>query len=207
MKAELIFAETSVTKRFPDALSFRRELEVYRLGLSVVPRLLSFEAPFSITMQRLPGQPYLDVLEESRLPSLAETVSTLHRATLEGGTCLCHYDNQPRNLLHCGDRHYLIDFSASRRGFPESDLTHLLLFWAEVFDPPAFEALCRSFLSHYLDRLHLDPFRWQRCLGASILRFDLRRALYRGPSSPPPSPQAQQNRSLLRSFPMALIKS
>jgi len=198
--------ETSVVKHFGNAVQFERELEVYRSGLPMLPRLLSFHRPFSITLERLEGRPYLDLLSLETVPLLAETIALFHRSTYAEGTCICHHDNQPRNILLTGKRFYLIDFSETRRDPPESDLTHLLLFWAEEFDPPAFELLCRSFLTLYLDRLPVEFHRWQRCLGASILRFDLRRALYRGPASRTFSPRVQQNRSLLRSCPIALIK-
>lgn len=169
----------SVIKRFADARDFEREYAVYRLGLPMVPRLLEYREPEWISLERVTGQAYLDgAFGRDEATALALTLAAFHQATLAPGLCLCHWDNQPRNILRSGSVYHLIDFSESRRDCPEADLTHLLLFWAAEFAPARFRDLLEPFLAAYRNVIPLSGERWIDALAQSRERFELRRARY-----------------------------
>lgn len=180
----LEFLDQSVTKHFADPRAFAREFEVYKRCLPMVPRLIGFQEPEWIRMERIIGQPYLDCgLDQRHIASLATTIASFHLSSLEGKSCLCHWDNQPRNILFDGTSFHLLDFSDSRRARPEDDITHLLLFWASEFLPHQLDLLATSFIASYQQLLSLDHAQWPVSLADSIFRFDSRRAKYC--SSPP----------------------
>ena len=104
-------------------------------------------------------------------------------------------DNQPQNILLAGNKYYFIDFSDSRRDFPEVDVTHLLLFWAEEYPFMDFIARAGSFLNRYQQDITLERDRWSRSLKESIIRFDERRAKYN--KSPGHSEDSSRNRNWL----------
>lgn len=180
----LEFQEQTVTKYFADPRAFARELEVYLRCLPMVPSLIDFQEPDWIRMERSGGQPYLDwELTQEQIDSLAATIARFHLGSLEGGRCLCHWDNQPRNILFDGASFHLLDFSDSRRASPEDDLTHLLLFWASEYLPSRMDILSQSFVSSYQNLIPLNSAQWPLSLADSISRFDSRRAQFC--SSPP----------------------
>ncbi|MBW6513599.1 MAG: phosphotransferase [Candidatus Syntrophosphaera sp.] len=169
--------DDTVRKYFTDPEDYARELAVYERRLPQTPALLDFSAPQWIEMARIEGTPYLDIgLTQKESSRLAKTIAAFHHATLDNGLCLCHWDNQPRNVLAAEDSFYLIDFAESRFASPEADLSHLLLFWAGEFPPPALKKLATAFILAYQEALPLAPTRWQLSLAQSIERFDQRRA-------------------------------
>jgi len=186
-----------VTKYFASAAEFKAELRLYRLGLPMLPRLLRYQAPAWIVMERVSGMPYMDVTGTFDAAILAETLAAFHFATYNEGNCLCHIDNQPRNILSHLDRFYFLDFSDSRREYPEYDVCHLLLFWAADFPPEVFNEKLQAFLPAYNARLAFRPVLWQECLSRSIESFDQRRELYHKTSGRNPLKAVEQNRKKL----------
>jgi len=186
-----------VIKRFCRPEDFYRELEVYRLNLCVTPRLLEYREPEWIAIQRVEGLPYMDLAEGFDPILLAQTIAILHEASTAEGLCLCHVDNQPANILWDGSRYILLDFADSRMDHPESDISHLLLFWAEEYAPQKFASLAAAFLKAYLARNDLKPERWTRCLEQSRSRFYTRRAMYSKASARLPNSQREANQLFL----------
>jgi len=130
-----------------------------------------------ITTKRIKGKAYLDAANFSA-GDLAKAIAEFHQAGSKGDRCLCHYDNQPQNILMSGSDYYFIDFSDSKIDYPEADISHLLLFWAEEFGYMDFIGLAISFIDSYQTIIPLDAKRWQRYLRKSILRFDHRRVTH-----------------------------
>jgi len=189
-----------VIKHFTDPVVYQRELDVYCSGLDCLPRMLDQQAPLSITIERVSGIPYLDVKQGFDPSLLAVSVSALHSIKCSGTRVLCHIDNQPKNILASANRYWLIDFSDSAMDHPESDLTHLMLFWADIFSPQEMVTLCNAFLHHYHGRIELDAQRWKACLMDSILRFDERRRKHRKDSASRIKPWQTANRLYLASL-------
>jgi tRNA A-37 threonylcarbamoyl transferase component Bud32 len=188
----------TVTKYFGNAAAFTRELRVYKLGLPMTPRLLACTGPERITLEKITGTAYLDgLLNENGASRLAQTIARFHAHTREDGKCLCHWDNQPRNILDCNGAYYLIDFAESRISFPEDDITHLMLFWASEFTMAHMEELARAFIAAYTKTIPLDPERWRISLSRSIERFDRRRSLHLHPSHHLDTRLLQGNRELI----------
>ncbi|HOY84390.1 MAG TPA: phosphotransferase [Candidatus Syntrophosphaera sp.] len=175
-KATVELLPRSVVKRFNDPEDFYRELRVYQAGLPMVPKLLRFGEREWIEMERVMGQPHLDAdFGPEAASRLAIALAGFHRAWFSEGVCLCHWDNQPKNILRAGDDFWFIDFSESRLAPPEADLTHLLLFWAAEYHAEAFRTLCGAFLDAYAKVLPLPPNPWQTALQRSLERFSARR--------------------------------
>ena len=166
-------------KYFDDVASYSRELKVYQSVLPHVPHLVDYGKADSnthfIKAERVYGIPYLN---EPCFPvlTLAAAISAFHLATLSSdGQCLCHIDNQPKNILLSNNEYCFIDFSDSRVDYPETDISHLLLFWAAEFEHQQFVDLSGSFITLYQRAIRLNSEQWQQSLLQSIARFDLRR--------------------------------
>ena len=180
----LITYPSAVSKLFIDKELFDRELKVYNLAPPHVPELLSAgeadlmgQKLYYITAKRIKGKAYLD-LPNFSTSDLAAALAAFHAFTYKAEKCLCHIDNQPQNILLAGNKYYFIDFSDSRRDFPEADITHLLLFWAEEYRYMDFIARAGSLLNRYQEDITLSRSRWNRSLKQSITRFDQRRAKF-----------------------------
>ncbi len=168
-----------MTKRFSDAEDYYRELRVYQAGLPMVPKLLRFQEREWIEMERIGGRAFLDsAFGPEEAAGLGSTLARFHLAWFSENICLCHWDNQPKNILRAGDAFFFIDFSESRLATPEADLTHLLLFWAAEFPPTALKTLCNAFMKAYTNILPLDPIRWEKAFPKSLERFQSRRKLH-----------------------------
>lgn len=165
-------------KQFRNPDKFNAELQVYQLGLPMIPKLLDYQEPDWLKMQRIDGLPYLDTEGGFKPHLLGETIANFHLATKEGEKCICHIDNQPQNILWNGERYFLIDFSDCEYNFPEIDISHLLLFWAAEFPHTLFEPSVIRFLKAYNRILTINTRRWEQCVVESINRFDERRRLY-----------------------------
>ncbi len=179
MPAQLEFTENAAIKYFDDAGAFQRELTVYQAALPSIPMLLDFGKaetyPHFIKAQRLFGIPYLDAPDFSS-QYLATAISGFHQATLaEDGRCLCHIDNQPKNILLCSGDFFFIDFEDARVDYPETDISHLLLFWAAQMEHPEFIEKTSAFLEQYQRVILLRAELWDTALAESISRFDTRR--------------------------------
>jgi len=167
-----------VIKHFRFTEDFFRELEVYRLGLAITPRILEYRQPDWIALTRAAGKPYLDLEEGFDPASLAGAIATLHLARVESGFHLCHMDNQPANILYDGSRYTLLDFADSRMDHPATDITHLLLFWAEEFTPQRMRDYAVRFIFAYSKFIHIEASIWSDCLKTSRERFYQRRARF-----------------------------
>lgn len=191
-----------VIKHFRRPEEFYRELEVYKLGLEITPRLLDNHEAVWIAVSRVDGIPYLDSPDGFDPALLASTISALHSSIIKDGMCLCHIDNQPGNLLWNGQRYYLIDFADSRLDLPETDITHLLLFWTEEFGPEMFRSLAGEFVMAYRvaagkETSLRDPNLWKLCLTQSRRRFYERRLRYGKFKPKLPESQRLANQELL----------
>lgn len=142
----------------------------------MLPRLLEFQEPEWIKLERVAGQPYLDLDFSAKALGLA--LADFHLATWDGDKCLCHIDNQPRNILANGKKFWFLDFSDSRFDYPEFDLCHLLLFWAADLPETQFETKLRAFMSAYNAKLPLRPKPWKANLLRAIECFEARRARF-----------------------------
>jgi tRNA A-37 threonylcarbamoyl transferase component Bud32 len=179
MKNRIDFFDNEVVKHFSVRDEFYAEAYAYGLVLPMLPMLYEFKEPHWLRMERIEGTPYLDT--GINIPALALTIASFHAVTYLDGLCLCHIDNQPRNILHSPNGYYLIDFADSRMDYPERDITHLLLFWAADMPSTLFKSSCTSFLKHYTKLVALTNDKWKQCLEKSITAFDTRRSLYRKP--------------------------
>lgn len=190
--------ENSVLKRFIHPGAYERELSVYQRQLPMVPRLLSYKHPEWIEVQRIDGSAYLHRdFSQEEAAGLASVIARFHASTSRDERCLCHWDNQPRNILGTGSDFYLIDFSESRVSLPEDDLSHLFLFWAAEFTPERLRSLTGAFLSVYRKLTPLDTDSWARALARSKRRFDLRRRRYGRHEGHLPQGQLRENRAIL----------
>ncbi|MDP3115424.1 MAG: phosphotransferase [Candidatus Cloacimonadaceae bacterium] len=194
------FVEDTVIKSFDEADLFFRELAVYNANLPMTPKLLSHRETRELVLERIDGIPYLDIPQGFDPIRLAQRIAAFHRHSLKGESCLCHIDNQPKNILWDHADFFLIDFSDSRIEAPEYDLSHLMLFWADSFAPQRLQNLAELFLNEYRKLIPPDPIRWQRCLAENILRFDQRRALFNKKPAILPANQIKQNRLILSSL-------
>lgn len=177
----LLIYPSVVTKLFQDKSTFERELLVYQAALPHIPKLVAFnQADYQglniwyITAQRIKGRSYLDA-ELFSPADLAKAIAEFHIASAQAEKCLCHIDNQPQNILLSGSEYFFIDFSDSKVDYPETDVSHLLLFWAEEYNYINFIAKAGEFLNTYQNLNPLSGNRWQSCLKNSIIRFDHRR--------------------------------
>ena len=186
-----------VVKHFNDPTHFRRELLVYQKNLAVTPKLLEYDTPRTIVLERLDAIPYLDVQPRFPAQLLAEAIAVLHGSETDSERCFCHIDNQPKNILMSHNRCYLIDFADSKLDLPETDLTHLMLFWAEIYSPEIMAEICIAFLKYYIGPVKLQAPRWEHCLKSSIRRFDKRRRKFRPSHVCANSAQTEQNRVFL----------
>lgn len=186
-----------VIKHFSNSEDFQRELDVYQKGIESVPTLLGFHTPQSITIERIRSIPYLDVKPYFSVILLANAISALHASTVIQGRCLCHIDNQPKNILATSKRYYLIDFTDSKVDYPEADISHLMLFWAEEFSLQEMNTFCTSFLQNYSVPIKLDGQRWTECMKSSIARFDERRRKFRSKDISEINPVSEANKEHL----------
>jgi hypothetical protein len=182
MTAVLELTGDVAIKYFDEIESYRRELKVYQSALPHVPKLVDYSKADSflyfIKAERIYGIPYLNDPGFSPL-KLAVALSCFHLATMNRDRqCLCHIDNQPKNILLSDGDFFFIDFSDSRMDDPETDISHLLLFWAAEYEHSQFMSLAGSFITEYQRDIALKAKLWQKSLAESIARFDLRRRRY-----------------------------
>ena len=178
-KSRLIIRDGQVYKYFSDPGAYHREMAVYSLALSQTPKLKRWNEPDLIVLEQVLGTPYLDLPLDTRICILlADTISAFHLATLREGRCICHWDNQPRNILVKDATCWLIDFSDSREAAPEDDISHLLLFWAGEFETHSFQKLAQEFITRYLQFVTLSPDTWKPACKRSVERFDERRSRF-----------------------------
>ncbi len=178
---KISFYPDCVIKRFGDPEAFNRELRVYRLGLPCCPKMLDYGKENWLIIQFIDGSPYVDVRRSLDYTLLGRTIADFHNATGTKDQVLCHIDNNPKNILLRAGQFYLIDFEDSEMAAPETDLSHLVLFWLGILPhqdiAPAFNAL----ISGYRSQAPLNKGVWPIALEQSRLRFIKRRQEYNKP--------------------------
>ncbi len=189
-----------------DPLALARELYAYGLELPMLPRLLKFIPPDTLCLERIGGSSYLDLWQDDTPSILGDVIARFHQATYNGSEALCHWDNQPQNILLAEGVIYLVDFGDSRFAPPMADVTHLLLFWVAQMKFKSFTRAINRFLKSYHQILPLRTEHWRNHLQDSIQRFDQRRKLY-CPHLLSDNPDTDMNRSYLQhiSFGSALL--
>lgn len=168
-----------IEKKCRDQKSYLNELFVYQSDFPYRPELIEVLRPHTLVLEKVEGIPYLDAeyLSDTMLTKLAQTVSRFHEITQLGDRVLCHWDNQPRNILWIEKqkKFCLIDFEDIRLARPEADLAHLFLFWAEVMSYDDFSHSVRIFIKHYQKSHKLAFEQWQTESLKARHRFDARR--------------------------------
>lgn len=180
--------------------AFLNELFVYQSGFLGKPELIEIKKNRTLILKRIDGIPYLDVQEltDSMIRKLAEIISNLHSTASIESKVLCHWDNQPGNILW-DEKHqqfFLVDFEDIRLAAPEADLSHLLLFWADVMSSAEFNTKISILLDCYRGKIALAKNRWQTELLKARKRFDQRRRRH-GKTEKTLNPTRQANRKLL----------
>jgi thiamine kinase-like enzyme len=159
--------------------AFINELYIYESAFPDKPKLIEIKKPRTLVLAEVDGIPYLDVPEitNEMIIKLAKTIGKLHSVARVDDKVLCHWDNQPRNILwdEKNQHFYLIDFEDIRFAPPEADITHLFLFWAEVMTTSEFTSCINLFIRNYKSSVALNQERWKIELKRAKSRFDRRR--------------------------------
>lgn len=139
-------------------------------------RLLD-SSELQIDLACLDARPYLDEPGLFFPGLLGRTLAAFHKASFDGSKCWCHWDNNPKNILLSADlcSYYLVDFAELEFDLPESDLTHLMLFWIQHFNDEDLKRYKQHFLAAYKLLMPVDTERWNSSLPSSIERFNQRR--------------------------------
>lgn len=155
------------------------ELFVYQSDFPFRPELIEVRKPYTLVLERVEGIPYLDAdsLTDIMISKLAQAINRFHNITCLEEKVLCHWDNQPRNILwnEKKQKYYLLDFEDIRLAPPEADLSHLLLFWAEEISHTEFSNAVSTIISQYQKTRKLSPAVWQKEARKARQRFDSRR--------------------------------
>jgi len=182
--------------------AFLNELFVYASAFPYKAKLIETKQGNTLILSKLPGIPYLDadVLSEIIMSKLAQAIGKFHSIQHLGDMVLCHWDNQPRNILWSAEKQkvWLVDFEDIRLAHPEGDIAHLFLFWAEVLDFASFKKDTCLFLSKYKAVVPLDYLRWKAEYRKAKARFDRRRKKY-NKRSEFDNPDRNDNRKYLAS--------
>lgn len=161
---------------------FNNELFVYQSAFPDKPKLLEILAPRTLILEKVEAIPYLDVPEftEEMAVKLAQTIARLHSVARLDDKVLCHWDNQPKNILWSEHKRkfYLVDFEDIRLNYPEADLTHLFLFWAEMMNRNQLVTFFTAFLNNYGKLIRVNSGIWNQQLGIALRRFTNRRNQY-----------------------------
>lgn len=162
--------------------AFSNELFIYESAYPYKADLIEIRKPNNLVLNKISGIPYLDVTDfsDEMISKLAKTISKFHILVQVEGKVLCHWDNQPRNILwnEKEKRFYLVDFEDIRIAYPEADVAHLFLFWAEVKNYESFIANVNLFINKYQKTIRLNPIHWRDELRKAKNRFDARRRKY-----------------------------
>lgn len=172
------FIKTCRTNR-----AFVNELFVYQSSFPNKAELIEIKQRNTLVLKRLDGISYLDEanLTEDIVTKLAKAISKLHSLQYLEDKVLCHWDNQPQNILWDEGKKkiWLVDFEDIRLAHPEADIAHLFLFWAENMDKETFTRLTNVFLTGYKGPVTLNIIRWEREIRNAKQRLYRRRKKYR----------------------------
>jgi hypothetical protein len=159
--------------------AFDNELFVYQSAFPNKASLIEIRQPQTIILSRINGIPYLDtpLFSDAIIAKLAAAIGKLHALAVVEDRVLCHWDNQPRNILwdEKQQKLYLLDFEDIRLAPPEADIAHLFLFWAEIMEARIFSHNVGCFLACYKGKIPMVAKRWKSELRKARNRFDSRR--------------------------------
>ena len=162
--------------------AFSNELFIYGSAYPDKADLIEVRKPYTLVLSKIKGVPYLNVpdFSDDMVIKLANAISKFHSLVQVEGKVLCHWDNQPRNILwnEKKKRFFLVDFEDIRIAYPESDIAHLFLFWAEVMNYEDFVRKTEVFLLQYKKTIKPNPDNWKNELRKAKNRFDKRRRMY-----------------------------
>jgi tRNA A-37 threonylcarbamoyl transferase component Bud32 len=184
-----------VRKKFDLEEDFSRELNIYLRRLSFTPRLLDYNSRNELVLEYLP-LPTLGTLHNADFGCVGRLLADLHGT---GDRTICHRDNNPRNYLLAETYAYMIDFAEWEYGFPEEDLTHFLLFWAELCNREAFASLAGRLMEGYCSSGRVDVEAWEAACERMMERFDRRRRDF-GKQESNPDGFREVNRKRLREW-------
>ena len=180
MKSDLLFDydNLSVTKTVNTKEEYDKEMLVYGRHFSFVPGLISTDNDLTITIEMIQGH---HISQESDFYTIGEHFSELHLIK-SGELSLCHQDTNPKNYMYTSGKYYFIDFAESGFNYPEFDLIHFLLFWAEIADRETFKTISHDFLQGYLLKGQINHDKWQMIYNETVNKFDNRRKQFGKPN-------------------------
>lgn len=175
-------SQTSVVKHCRSNKAYQKELFVYQSDFTHKAVLNEVIKPRTLVLSKLNGIPYLDIeaFSSGMVKKLAKIIAEFHSIITLEGKVLCHWDNQPRNILwdSAKQRFWLLDFEDIRLAYPEADIAHLFLFWAEVMPADEFKCFVSDFICQYQKYRQLNAERWVLECRKAKNRFDARRRRY-----------------------------
>lgn len=198
MKSNVIFQKEKqqVIKICKSPNMFKKELYIYEKKLPFTPRLLDHDRKNTLMLEYLEGQ-NIGEMDNPDFAEIAKIFLALHKLEYEGGKCICHLDNNPKNYLYSGGRYFMIDFSEWEYGQPETDLIHFLLFWASIYDANTFNRAFRKLIDSYLIGGTINPLEWEIIIPEMITRFDRRRERFGKSES---NPDVNLNREMIKNI-------
>lgn len=196
MKSEMYFDYENliVVKTVNTKEEYDREMLVYGRHFSFVPEIINRDDELSFSMEMIQGH---HISEGSDYHIIGEHFSQLH-SVKSGDLSLCHQDTNPKNYMYSLGEYYFIDFAESGFNYPEFDLIHFLLFWAEIADSDAFKIIINSLIEGYSRKGKLVQSRWIELFPQIVQMFDDRRQMYNKPNII--SENTLTNRKLVKSL-------
>jgi hypothetical protein len=180
--------------------AFSNELYIYQSSFPHKARLHEILSNNTLVLSKIDGTTYLDCIQPdpSIIIHLAMCIGRFHSTFCINDKVLCHWDNQPQNILWCKAKQsiYLVDFEDIRFAHPEADIAHLFLFWAEVMSRDEIVKHIQTFLINYKSKVPLHKTRWKQEYKKAKARFDRRRKKY-NKKEPVPNPDKLFNRKYL----------
>jgi tRNA A-37 threonylcarbamoyl transferase component Bud32 len=188
--------------------AFENELFIYRTSFPCKAELIEVRKPRTLVLKRIDGIPYLDApyFTGEMVTKLAKAIARFHSLVRLEDKVLCHWDNQPRNILwnEKQKRFYLLDFEDIRLARPEADIAHLFLFWMEVLKSDIFTQLTSTFIKAYKGIVPISAGNYKTELRKAKNRFYARRKRY-NKKKKIINPSAQLNRKTLSSKELSLL--
>jgi len=196
-----ILADEGIFRKFYlEKHDAEQERLIFNKRLSIIPRLIATGSKDSIEYNDFEyvESSHLWQLDNIDFQAIAELYCELHQLENKQDKVICQIDTNPRNIIYdkLNGRYYLIDFVDWRWEYPEFDLIHFLLFWAEVVSKVEFDDIQQSFLKSYKLKGEINSQRWGRLYPQVVHFFEDRRKLY-GKSEKKFNPDQKTNRNLL----------
>ncbi len=180
MKSELYFDYENliVVKTVNTKEEYNKEMLVYGRHFSFVPEIINRDDELSFSMEMIQGH---NISEGSDFHVIGEHFSQLH-SVKSGDLSLCHQDTNPKNYMYSLGEYYFIDFAESDFNYPEYDLIHFLLFWAEIAEAEAFKTIINNFIKGYKRKGKICKNKWTELFPQIVQMFDDRRLKYEKPN-------------------------